>query len=115
MKHSNRVIPYVLVAGLLVSVPACTAPYHSGSYYGERDRQQRAYRNGFEEGREEGRSDARDRRTSDYDRHREFRNADQGYSRHDGPREEYREAFRRGFRTGYNEAYRANWSDRDRR
>jgi len=110
MRIFSHAIPFVLATGLLVTTTSCAAPYRSAAYHDrDRDWQARAYRNGVEEGREEGRNDAVHGRTSDYDRHREFRNADQGYSHSDGSREEYREAFRRGFRVGYNDAYRANW------
>jgi len=118
MRTFSRAIPFVLATGLLVTAPACAAPYRYTPYpYGDHDRdrgwQARAYQNGVEEGREEGRNDARHGQRFDYDRHREFRDADQGYSRRDGPREEYREAFRRGFVAGYNDGYRVNWRGRD--
>jgi len=101
----------VLCAGLMTVAfaPACAAQSYYGyprGYY--RDVERRAYDNGYREGLEEGRSDARHDRNYSYERHSEFRDADDGYHRGDGDREFYRHSYRYGFQAGYNEAYNRN-------
>ena len=102
----SRMLPAALVAaGLLISVPACSAdvyPARQGPYV---DIGRRAYDNGYREGIEQGRDDARHRRSFSLDRHGEYRSADRGYRRGDGERNPYREGFRRGFEAGYRAAF----------
>jgi hypothetical protein len=113
---SRYITTYLLAAGLLITAPACASTYAYGTY---RDRdyrvdsQRRAYAKGYEEGNEEGRNDARHGRRFEPRRHDEFRDADDGYNRRDGNREEYRDSYRRGFLVGYEHAFRANVQNRD--
>lgn len=123
MKAIQRATGFLLAAGLLVTAPACAATVGYGGYIGyghdvRVDFERRAYAQGYRDGLEHGRSDAQHRRSFDYRRQRDFRNADRGYGRRDGDREAYRDTFRRGFVAGYSEAYRAslrNDDDRGRR
>jgi len=45
-------------------------------------------------------------RSFEYDRHGEWRDADDGYHRDYGNRDFYRRSFREGFRAGYAQGYR---------
>jgi hypothetical protein len=72
----------------------------------------RAYDQGFQEGRRQGQGDARARRSYDYERHREFRDADGGWGRNAGDRNEYRRVYRDGFIAGYNDGYRQSANNR---
>jgi hypothetical protein len=67
-----------------------------------------AHQNGYHEGREAGETDARRGRSFSFDRHDDWRDADEGYKRQYGDREFYRHEFREGFSAGYTEAYNAN-------
>lgn len=113
---TRHITTCLLAAGLLVTAPACASTYGYGTY---RDRdyrvdtQRRAYAKGYEEGNEEGRNDARHGRRFEPRRHDEFRDADDGYNRRDGNREEYRDSYRRGFLAGYEHAFRANVQNGD--
>jgi hypothetical protein len=64
-----------------------------------------AYDNGYREGRRDGEDAARDRRSFDLQRERDYRNGDQGYNRSYGDKNLYRDSFRSGFADGYREAY----------
>jgi hypothetical protein len=106
MLKAHRFILAALAATVLGTAPACAAQYGLGRYpQGGVRVDDRAYRNGFQEGRQQGENDAQRGRTYDYDNHREFRNADQGYGGY-GNRNEYRRVFRDGFIAGYDEGYR---------
>lgn len=61
--------------------------------------------NGYREGLHHGEEAARHRRAFDLNREKDYRNADEGYKRSYGSREEYREAYRGGFAEGYRAAY----------
>jgi|SRR5262245_6253394 len=129
MAYKNGYLPVLALAGLVVvSAPACAAQVYGqtyprgGVYGGYRDFDRRAYDNGYREGLDEGRNDARHNRQFSYDRHNEYRDADDGYHRRDGDREFYRRSYRRGFEVGYREAFERNarygygnrdWRDRD--
>lgn len=63
----------------------------------------RAYDIGYRQGRIDGEEDARRGRRADATRHRDFRNADDGYR--GGNRNAYRQLYRQGFVTGYDEAH----------
>jgi hypothetical protein len=65
----------------------------------------RAYRNGYDEGRNQGERDARNGRSFDYRRTREYNTATRGYGGY-GNRNEYRDVFRQGFVAGYDDGYR---------
>ena len=104
--------PAVLVAGslLLVGTTACATgtyqyrPYRTDGY---QQIQRRAYDNGYREGLEHGRDDARRGRAFSFERHDDYRDADEGYRRGDGiDRDQYRQMYRDGFRAGYSESYR---------
>jgi len=112
MAYKSRYLTAFALAGLVgLSTPACAAQvygqtYPRGDVYGGvRDFDRRAYDNGYREGLDEGRNDARHNRNFSYDRHSEYRDADDGYHRRDGDREFYRRSFRRGFEVGYREAF----------
>ena len=111
----HRYLTAVLFAGMVgLSTAGCAAQVYGqtyprgGVYGGSRDFDRRAYDNGYREGLDEGRSDARRNRNFAYDRHSEYRNADDGYNRRDGDREFYRRSYRRGFEIGYREAFERN-------
>jgi flagellar biosynthesis/type III secretory pathway protein FliH len=83
----------------------------SGGYYGG-DRARRggyqdpAFARGYSDGFERGLDDGRDRDRYDPVRHRDYRNADDGYYRDYGPKQAYENNYRAGFRQGYEEGYR---------
>ena len=117
MSRRYRWLPLMLLTFAVgIAAPACTGALFSAHIDLGRSPQQRAYDEGYRQGVEHGRDDARHRRSSAYDRDREYRNADRGYHREDGDRDTYREAFRQGFRTGYEEAFTQarDADDRDR-
>ena len=91
MAHRNRYLCGFALAGFVgLSSSACAAQVYGqtyprgGVYDGYRDFDRRAYDNGYREGLDEGRNDARHNRNFSYDRHSEYRNADDGYNRRDG-------------------------------
>ncbi len=101
-----RYLPAGLLAALVLSTSACAS--QSGSYRYPRSARgvdQRAYTVGYNEGRQHGEQDARQRRSSDYRRHGDYRDADDGY-RGNSDRSSYRSVFRQGFAAGYNDGYR---------
>ena len=65
-----------------------------------------AFARGYSEGYERGLDDGRDRDRYDAVRHRDYRDADDGYFRRYGPKRVYENNFRAGFRQGYEEGYR---------
>ena len=75
--------------------------------------QEPAFARGFADGYDRGVEDNRDRDRYDPVGHRDYRSADQGYSRDYGSRDAYRNNYRAGFRQGYDEGYRGG--DRDRK
>ena len=113
MSKALRYFPMlVLAAGVALASPACAAQvygsgYPRGGVY-NRDLDRRAYDNGFREGVEEGQNDARHNRDFSYQRHDEYRDADNGYRRNEGDREFYRRSYRQGFQAGYSESYNRN-------
>src|SRR4051794_39442305 len=125
MAHPHRYLSALAIVGLVtIAAPACaqTHGYGNGGYgrypdrnYG-RDIDKRAYERGYREGLDEGRSDARHDRRYAYDRHNQYRDADDGYHREYGDREFYRRSYRQGFQAGYNESFnRYARNDRGRR
>ena len=107
-----RIIPAaLLLIGVSLATPACAAQIYGsgprGVGYG-RDLDRRAYDSGFREGVEEGQNDARHNRDFSYQRHNEYRDADEGYHRGDGDRDFYRRSYRQGFQAGYSESYNRN-------
>jgi len=113
MSRTSRYLPaLLLVAGALVAMPACASgqyiyrgdrPY--GGYGNGREIERRGYDNGFREGVRAGEKDGRRGRSFEYDRHGEWRDADDGYHRDYGNRDFYRRSFREGFRAGYAQGY----------
>ena len=102
-----RYLPAGLLAALLFSTPACASQGALVSLPNAAPRgvDQRAYSIGYDEGRQRGEQDARRRRSFDYQRHNDYRDADDGY-RGRGDRSSYRSVFRQGFVAGYNDGYR---------
>jgi hypothetical protein len=122
MAHLNRYFSALMIVGLVTfAAPACAQTYGYGGYgrypdrgYG-REIEKRAYERGFREGLENGRDDARHNRRYSFERHGEYRDADNGYHRGDGDRDFYRRSYRAGFQAGYNDAFnRYGRNDRDR-
>ena len=68
--------------------------------------QEPAFANGFEGGYERGLSDGRDGNRYDPVRHRDYREADEGYGRSYGSLDAYKNNYRAGFRQGYEQGYR---------
>jgi len=112
------VVPAVVLALSAMASTACATgygygqgrygdrgPYRDGYGY-NRDLERRAYDNGFREGLSQGQRDGRSNRRFDPSRHREWRNADDGFRREYGDHNLYRRNFRAGFEAGYSQAYR---------
>jgi hypothetical protein len=110
--HSYLQLPAVLAVLVLTAAPACAS--YGRAYgqpgYGRVD--DRAYRSGYNEGRKDGESDAKRGRSADYDRHEDYRDADDGFR--GGNKNEYRQVFRRGYAEGYNDSYRRYSRNDDR-
>ena len=82
---------------------------YGGSIFGRNPRggyQDPAFARGYSDGFERGLDDGRDRDRYDPVRHRDYRNADDGYYRDYGPKQAYENNYRAGFRQGYEEGYR---------
>lgn len=60
---------------------------------------------GYRDGARAGGDDARDGRPFEYQRHRDYRNADNGYQSRDGRRDDYKQQYRAGFVAGYRDGY----------
>ncbi len=107
MRTTHAIFSAVLLAAVLGTTTACATHASVFGYPDSRVRvDDRAFQTGFNEGRSQGFDDARRGQRYDYDRHRSFRNADQGYRGY-GNRSAYRDAFRQGFIDGYNNGYRS--------
>lgn len=65
-----------------------------------------AFSRGYSEGFEKGLDDGRDRDRYDPVRHRDYRDADDGYFRDYGAKQAYENNYRTGFRQGYEAGYR---------
>ena len=61
---------------------------------------------GYLKGLEKGREDFRKHRDFDPARHKQYRNADDGYKSSYGDRRNYEAGYRRAFEDGYRQAYR---------
>jgi hypothetical protein len=107
MSIARRSLPVaVLAAGLLVSATGCASnPYYRYPGRGSRQVDDRAYMQGYEDGRRHGENDARRRRSFDYARHDDYRDADDGFRGY-GDRNAYRSMYRDAFVTGYGDGYR---------
>jgi hypothetical protein len=86
--------------------PAYTVGSDSRDQYGQYgDARRIAYDNGYRKGVERGEKAVRDRKPLDLEREKDYRNADNGYSRSYGDKNRYRDLFRNGFSEGYRTAY----------
>jgi hypothetical protein len=65
-----------------------------------------AFARGYADGLRHAQDDRRERRGYDPVAHRDYRDADQGFSRSYGTVEAYRNNYRAGFRAGYDAGYR---------
>jgi len=114
MANRFRFVPALTLLGALVAAPACATGgyvYHGGPYDRDdrgryaRDVERIAHDNGYREGREAGEKDGRKGRSFSFERHDDWRDADEGYRREYGNKDFYRREFREGFRAGYTAAY----------
>src|SRR4051812_12665147 len=108
MFKPHRYVPaIVLSAAALFATSACASygyyPSQRSGYGYEVER--RAYDYGYREGVKKGDEDGRKGRAFSFERHDDWRDGDDGYSRSYGDREFYRRNYRRGFESGYSEAY----------
>lgn len=65
-----------------------------------------AFARGYADGFKHAQGDRRERRGYDPVAHRDYRDADQGFSRSYGALDAYRNNYRAGFRAGYDAGYR---------
>jgi hypothetical protein len=98
-----------LAVGVALAAPACAAqtygyPSSRNGNYG-REVERRGYEIGYREGVQEGQNDAQRGRDFSYQRHDQYRDANDGFRRGDGNLNIYRQSFRQGFQTGYSESY----------
>jgi hypothetical protein len=114
MTNRTRFVPALALFGALVAAPACATggyvyrgdrPTYGGGY--GREIQRVARDRGFRDGRAAGEKDARRGRSFAFDRHDDWRDADDGYRRDYGDKDFYRREFREGFRAGYTDGYNA--------
>jgi len=101
----TQTLPIVLTAMLAAGATSACAQGVYGQYPRTTARvDDRAYRNGYDQGHDDGERDARDGRSFNYQRHREYSasRGDGGY----GNEREYRDVYRQGFVAGYDEGYR---------
>jgi hypothetical protein len=68
--------------------------------------QEPAFARGYADGFRHAQDDRDNRRSYDPVGHREYREADQGFSRSYGSRDAYKDNYRAGFRAGYDAGYR---------
>ena len=82
------------------------APGQGRARGNSRSYQDPASASGYESGYDRGVIDGRDGQRYDPVRHKDYRDAEQGYSESYGSRDGYRTNFRAGFRQGYEDGYR---------
>jgi hypothetical protein len=101
--HHLSILPALAAVALL----GCSVPLHAQGYQGYGVYQARggAYDNGYKRGREAGIADGRGGRQFEFQREHDYRDADWGYDRRFGSRDEYRRRFRDGFEAGYRDGY----------
>ena len=114
MVNTTRWTSLLVLVGALAAAPACASGgyvYRGDRPYGGagagREVERVAHDRGFRDGREAGEKDARKGRSFSFDRHDDWRHADDGYHREYGDKDFYRREFREGFRSGYTEGYNA--------
>ncbi|MGE0362317.1 MAG: hypothetical protein AB7H93_10770 [Vicinamibacterales bacterium] len=73
-----------------------------------------AYDSGYRDGVRAGGDDARDGRAFEYQRHRDYRSGDGGYSSRAGRRDTWSERYRAGFVAGYRDGYYSSGGGRGR-
>jgi hypothetical protein len=111
LKRSLRPIwTVLLVTGMAMTGTACaTYGYggqRSGGYGGYgRQIERVAYDNGVRDGARAGERDGRSGRPFSYNRHDDWRDADDGYRREYGNYDVYRRTYRSGFENGYSDSY----------
>lgn len=93
-----------LGATFLALVVATLAPATTEAQWPD-DRFSVAHSDGYRDGGRAGAEDARDGRPFEYQRHRDYRDADRGYQSRDGRRDDYTRQYRAGFITGYRDGY----------
>jgi len=103
--QSRRLPALILTVAVAVAAPACASSYYQSRGVYSQPFERRAYDNGRRAGIDRGLDDARRGREFSYTRSNEYRDADNGYRRQDGNRDEYRRTFRQGFQAGYSEGY----------
>ena len=107
MFKPHRYVPALIISAGVLATSACA----SGGYYPSQrsgygyEIERRAYDHGYREGVKKGDEDGHKSRSFSFERHDDWRSADDGYSRSYGDREFYRRNYRRGFESGYTEAY----------
>jgi hypothetical protein len=79
---------------------------------GSRPYEEPAFAAGYDGGYERGARDGREGERYDPVRHRDYRDAERGYTTAYGSRDAYQNNFRAGFRQGYEEGYRAGTRSR---
>lgn len=112
-----RCVVFALFALFTLGSPATVEPtlaqgFGEGIGQSRREHRERvgyqdpAFARGYAEGHKRGLADGR--RASRYDpvRHRDYRDADDGYYRRYGSRQAYENNYRAGFRQGYERGYR---------
>ena len=73
------------------------------------------YAQGYRDGRDKGHDDRSDDKRYDPTRHGRYKDADRGYERRYGDKDDYRVIYRDGFRAGYSEGYRGVLTTRSER
>jgi hypothetical protein len=108
VKRTETISAALLVAGLMISAPACatqTYGYRGPRSGSSREIERQAYDSGYRAGLRAGERDGRTGRSFSFNRHDDWRDADSGYGRGYGDRDWYRQTYRRGFETAYTDAY----------
>ena len=114
MLKTSRFVPALALFGALAAAPACASsgyvyrgdrPYGRQGYGYGREVERIARENGYRDGRAAGEKDGRKARSFQFDRHDDWRDADDGYHRDYGDKNFYRREFREGFRAGYTDGY----------
>jgi hypothetical protein len=104
----------VLISVIVVAAPIAADAQGRGRGFGRfgavplvgRAYEEPAYARGYADGFRNAQEDRKARRRYDPVAHREYRDADQGFSRSYGTVEAYRNNYRAGFRAGYDAGYR---------
>lgn len=96
---ASRPRPLTPAGGRALGVPAAQR--------GPRTSAEPAFAAGYDGGHERGSADGREGGRYDPVRHREYRDADAGYTDSYGSKDAYRTNYRAGFRQGYEDGYRA--------